>query len=269
MGADDARLGTLMTAARGAARKSAIAAAFGAAAAHYEAHAEVQRHAAEALAGGIAALGLPDAAKLLEIGCGTGLLSRALAASLPGARGLITDLSAPMVAACRGAMAPGRFVYAAMDGEAPAVGGAGLDLICASLAWQWFEDPAAAVHRLRPLLRAGGWLALATLGPASLGEWRLAHEAEGLAAGAPVFADPAAMVAGWRGEARLEHSHLRIAHASGRAFLDGLRGIGATTPRAGHRPLAPAALGRVLARFEHDHAARVSYEIVLVYLRAA
>ncbi len=56
---------------------------FAAAAENYDAAASVQRVAAERLAARIAALPLPDNPSILDIGAGTGFLTRALARHLP------------------------------------------------------------------------------------------------------------------------------------------------------------------------------------------
>ncbi|CCD03423.1 methyltransferase domain-containing protein, partial [Azospirillum baldaniorum] len=74
-------------------RKAAIAAAFGKAAPRYEEHAAVQRVAAERLAERVARLPLPPRPRVLEIGCGTGFLSRALRERIGPADWLFTDLS--------------------------------------------------------------------------------------------------------------------------------------------------------------------------------
>lgn len=248
-------------------RKARISAAFTRASATYDDHATLQRTAAAALATRIGVLDLPPTPHLLEIGCGTGLLTEALARALPDARALITDLSPAMVRACRARIAAPGFQFAAMDGEAPCVS-ATFDLICASLAVQWFEDFAGSLSALAGLLRPGGWLAVATLGPASLATWREAHTAEGLAAPTPDFADAAPLAAAWRGPAWIDRTTLTVTHASGRELLHSLRAIGADTPRAHHQKLSPGALRRVLARFERDHDATVHYQIVQLCLQA-
>jgi len=249
-------------------RKATIGAAFGRAAPLYDRDAIVQRQAAQALAARIAGLALPPAPLLLEIGCGTGLLTRALQHALPDAQGLITDLSPAMVESCR-AQRPGRHLYCAMDGEAPCVVGPHFDLICASLAFQWFDDPMRSLPALHALLRPGGWLAFATLGPASLAAWRDAHVAEGLTPPTQDFPDPAALAEAWpgRSDRRIERLAVAVAHSGGRAFLAGLRAIGAHTPRLNHTRLHPGQLRRVLARFERDHAATAQYEVALLCLR--
>lgn len=225
-------------------RKQRIAAAFGAAHRDYDSDAPLQRHAAAQLAARIAALPLPPAPRILEIGCGTGLLSAALARMRPDAGFLFTDLAPAMLESCRARLAgPVSASYLAMDGERPALAGGRFDLICASLAFQWFDDPPAAIRRLRGLLRPGGWLAYATLAAGTLEGWRQAHAACGLQAGTPDF-PPEADLPGC-----LEAETV-ILPGDAASLVRQWRGIGATAPRPGHRPLQPGALRRVMRAFD-------------------
>lgn len=114
--------------------KAAVAAAFSSAADTYDDSAGLQREVAERLAGRIAGLPLPGQPRILEIGCGTGFLSRALCSLNPSAL-VVTDISQAMLARCRetlGDIRTARFLT--MDGEEPrAAAGSGFDLICSSL----------------------------------------------------------------------------------------------------------------------------------------
>jgi len=223
----------------------AVARAFGRAT-DYDAHAALQRMVARRLADRIAALALPPSPHILEIGCGTGVLGAALIDSLPGARWTMTDIAPEMVERARR-----RFVrydnicFAVMDGEAPGMHGR-FDLICASLVFQWFEDLPSAVKRLRALLRPSGRLMFSTLAEGSFHEWRHAHG--DLPFGMRDYPDIAALRA--MGLDVVEAGHIPMGHSSARAFLHGLKGIGAGTARAGYRPLPPGQLRRVMARFE-------------------
>ena len=225
-----------------------VAAAFDRAA-DYDRHAIVQRHVAAALADGIAALPLGDAPRVLEIGCGTGLLGAALLDRLPGARWLMTDIAPAMVERARQRFASRPEVrLAMMDGERPDVAGP-FDLICSSLAAQWLADLPGAVARWRALLAPAGRLAFTTLAAGSFAEWRRAHR--DLRCG--IHAYPSADELAAMGlEVSVEALALR--HADAREFLQGLKAIGAGTPRPGHRPLPPARLREVMARFEREGA---------------
>ena len=249
------------------ARKSRVAAAFGAAAAGYDAAADLQRQVAENLATRIAALPLPPAPRVLEIGCGTGFLSRALAPRLPGARWLISDLAGPMVRECRRGFV-GDAAFLVMDGEHPCLTG-GFDLICASLALQWFGDIPAALAGWAALLNPGGHLAAATLAAGTFATWKDAHRRLGLVAGVPDYPDAARLAAALPGNAttRLEITPVRVAHPDGRSFLDGLRRIGAHVPAEGHRPLSPGQLRRVLRAFEPPAGLTETYQTAYLTVR--
>lgn len=235
-----------------------VAARFDAAAATYDAHSPVQRHAAARLAGLIATAGLPPRPRVLEIGCGTGHLTRRLTQHLPGARILATDIAPAMVAACRAGL-PG-LDYAVMDGCRPSVAGP-FDLVCANLAAQWFVDLPAALAHLAALLAPSGMLAVSLLGAETFREWRAAHARQGLTAGSLPFPDtPQCRAIFPPGQLRLDVETWQDRPASALDFLRSLRAIGADTPAPGHAQLSPAQLRGVLR--ELGAAPTVSYEVV-------
>ena len=236
---------------------------------HYSGYADIQRLIAGELASRIAQLNLPDAARVLEIGCGTGFLTRELLDRKIGHDWLITDKAPAMVERCRSAVGeePGR-EFAVLDGEY----GLGMiegrfDIICASMAMQWFDDLSNAVQRLIARLGSGGHLVFNTLASGTFSEWRDAHEQCGLEAGAIVFPEANALIALLRSfspeiltvERHVEH------HDNARKFLDRLKCIGAATPRPSHVPLAPGDLKRVMAAFDRA-GAQTTYEVVTCHI---
>lgn len=242
-----------------------VARAF-AAAADYDRHARVQRLVARELARRIAALPLPPAPRVLEIGCGTGFLTQALREQGLAGDWLVTDVAPAMVERARARLGSG-YSYAVLDGECGEPEGGPFDLICASLATQWFRDEPAALARWREWLRPGGDVMVATLGPGTFAEWRAAHAAEGYAPGTPAFTPPSAFESlGLAQPPTLELYRER--HADARAFLHALRGIGAGTAAPAHRPLSPGALRRVMRRFEAAGAI-TTYEVVTCHLSHA
>lgn len=244
--------------------KQAVARAFDGAEG-YDAAAVIQARVAEGLATRVAALPLATAPRVLEIGCGTGLLTAALHQRITPGAYLATDLAPAMILRCRARLGSGpRFVV--MDGERPCLA-PGFDLVCSSLAAQWFEDLPGALTRLAGLLAPRGHLAVATLAAGTFAEWRQAHADIGLTAATPNYPTAADLEA-----LRVPGCTVAVAyeplvevHADGRAFLNALRAIGAGTP-AGRAPLSPGSLRRVLRRFEAA-GARVTYEIATLLIQ--
>ncbi len=242
-----------------------IQAAFDAAADSYDAAAPVQRAVAERLADKIAALPLPERPRILEIGCGTGFLTAALADRLRNAEWLVTDLAPRMLGACRTRVGPA-FDFEVMDGERPSLGDRRFDLICSSLALQWFDDLPSGVARLCRLLAPGGWLAVSTLAEGTLREWRQAHADLDLACGGHAFPGPAKLAAMFGPGGRLQIETVVQAHPDARGFLGDLKAIGAGSPAPGRRPLSPKDLKRVMRRFD-ELGSSARYEVAYGFRR--
>lgn len=247
--------------------KQSVARAFDRADA-YDGHAHVQARVAAGLAEAIAGQPLARRPRVLEIGCGTGLLSAALRERVAIGEMLVTDIAPHMVARCRDRLgdAPGLH-FSVMDGERPCVA-PGFDLIASSLAAQWFEDLPGALSRLARLLAPGGLLALTTLVAGTFEEWAAAHAGTGLAPATPAYPALDALVgvrlddcvSVVRGERLHEH------HRDGIAFLRSLRAIGAGTPASGSGPKGGGALRPVLRAFETGGGS-VTYAIATCLVR--
>ena len=236
----------------------------------YAGHAHVQRRIAADLAVKIAALDLPETPRILEIGCGTGFLTQELLARGVDGEWLITDKAPAMVARCREAMgaAPERR-FALLDGEY----GLGaldqkFDLICASMAMQWFDDLPNTVSKLLQLLEPGGRLVFNTLAADTFSEWHEAHRSIGRESGALRFPELEEIKAqlNFRSTVSLNSQAYKERFSDARAFLKGLKAIGAATSRAGHAPLPPGDLRRVMQAFEAGGAS-VTYEVLTCHFR--
>ena len=141
---------------------------FARAIATYEAQASVQRFAAERLAELLGETLHTLAPRLLEIGCGTGLLSRLLAARFAPSELVVNDLCAEM-GVCFANVPRVRF----LPGDAQTVPWPGLfDAIVSASAIQWFDDLDAFARRCADALPKGGVLAVSSFGPATLREVR-------------------------------------------------------------------------------------------------
>ena len=236
----------------------------------YDRHASVQRQAAEALAERVGRLPLPSRPDILEIGCGTGLLSRALLARLPHARWLLTDVAEAMVARCAAAIGPREDVrYAVMDGEAPELPPAGFDVIVSSFTFQWFSDLPGSLARLAGLLRPGGTLAFATMIEGSFAEWREAHQT--MTGSEPAMnhypsAHALKAMAPPGLSAHIVEALLVEEHGNARAFLRSLRAIGAHRPLRPQPPVDAGALRRTMVRFEAT-GSRISYRVAYAIMK--
>ncbi|MBM4296079.1 MAG: methyltransferase domain-containing protein [Deltaproteobacteria bacterium] len=138
-------------------------------AASYDRHAAVQRFMAQELlrrAGGAAA----RAARILEIGCGTGYLTEQLRRANDQALVVALDLDPALVQRARARMAqdPG---VAWVVADAETWGGRGVfDLVIANASFQWLTRPEAALRACFRSLKPGGRLAFSSLGPRTFQE---------------------------------------------------------------------------------------------------
>lgn len=251
-------------------RKARIAARFGAASPNYDAASGLQKEAALRLARRVQALALPAAPRVLEIGCGTGHLTRALAPAI-GGEWTVTDIAPAMVEECARCCAGTGIAarFAVLDGEHPDLAAGGFDLIVSSLAAQWFEDLPGALAAWSRLLAPGGCIALATLGHGSFAEWRAAHAEVGLAAATHEYPDAAGLARGFPPdmEVTVAEEALTEPFAAPIEFLRRLRAIGADTPAAGTRPLSAGQLRRVMKALTRQGAASIGYHLLYATAR--
>lgn len=249
------------------ARKALIGAAFAAAAERYDDCADVQRCVAHRLAA-MAAHETPGTeGPILEIGCGTGLLTREIRRYWPTAELIATDLVPEMVDATARQRLAARTMT--MDGELPVFDGPRFAMILSSLTFQWFTDLPGALARLRGLLRPGGSLWFATMGAESFASWQVAHAQAGVTSGLPDYPDLAALRAMLApfGGAIVHEEHLPVPQPGGQALIRHFRTIGAHVPRPDYRPLGPTALRRAIDTFDAA-GGRTSYHILYGRLSA-
>lgn len=200
--------------------------------------------------------------RILEIGCGTGLLTEHLHACWPEAEILATDFAPNMLA--RAKMRLGEAVsYHQMDAAAPDVSGP-FDVICGNLIMQWLPEPEKVLRNLAGLLAPDGVFAVSTLLDGTFAEWQQACQQEGRQAATPVYPEladaqswrPAAFSGGWAEQDIVQ------AFADGMDFVRHLKATGASTPREGAVPLSAVQLRRVALRFQQAGCAvtwRVGY----------
>lgn len=144
--------------------KRHVAASFSRAARSYDAAADLQRDVGHHL---LALLPALDVERWLDLGCGTGYFTRALAQRF-GTAGVGLDLAEGMLRHARPNGGAQHWVCA--DAERLPVAAASTDLVFSSLALQWCGDFDAVLRGTRHALRTGGVLAFSSLSAGTLSE---------------------------------------------------------------------------------------------------
>ncbi len=105
--------------------------------------------------------GFPPEGAVLDAGCGTGSLARAMAARWPGRRVVGIDIAEPYVAYARGETRTAPPVFEHGDLTALPYADGAFTGAAAQLALNFVPDPLQALHELRRVTRPGGTLAAA------------------------------------------------------------------------------------------------------------
>jgi malonyl-CoA O-methyltransferase len=235
--------------------KGAISRSFSAAAGAYDGWAAAQDEIAEALVRRLPVGFSP--ARVVELGCGTGLLAARLLRRFPAATFLGLDLAEGMIATCRRRFAEeprARFVVA--DAEGPVLCTRAVDLVAASCSAQWFADPAGTFRRWAAAVAPGGLLAAALLVRGSFPELDAAHRA---ALGTPFRGLPlpsedeavAALSPPGIVPLVVEAASVAARYPSAREALGSFRGIGAVLrEQPGRDVLGAGRTRRLLAEYQ-------------------
>lgn len=137
----------------------------------YDGAAAVQRAMARSLVAALRSLGRRDFPRVLEIGCGTGLLTAQIARRLLVREYFANDVNEECGPRLDKVLGPGRggeLRFLAGDVERLEQLPAGLDLVVSNAVFHWLEDPEALLGRLAHALTDGGCLAFSTFGPENL-----------------------------------------------------------------------------------------------------
>lgn len=236
----------------------------------YDAAASLQARVAARLAGHLREA-MPAPASVLEFGCGTGQLTRLLKQQWPQARVVASDIAQGMVKSCA-RHSPAHALV--MDAEAPAFAEQSFDVVCGSLAAQWFLDGPSALRGLQRLLKPGGVLGLTTLGPGTLKEWHAACASAGVQVARYDYPSLAELAAARSGFVRAEQESVEAyteQYPGGLALLSSLRSLGADMRPHGSRPFTPGELRRAIAQFDralnHSGKNQASFQVITLLLR--
>ncbi|WP_404360655.1 malonyl-ACP O-methyltransferase BioC [Methylotuvimicrobium sp. KM1] len=112
---------------------------------------------------------------VVDLGCGTGFLTKALLDAENVERIVALDIALPMLHAARQKLGDtGRLHYICGDAESPPLNTSSVDTVVSNLALQWCRDLTAVFCGLHRILKADGELVFSTFGPQTLCELKRA-----------------------------------------------------------------------------------------------
>ena len=222
--------------------RAAMRSHFNKAASAYDAHAVLQREVAQRLLERLVLIRL-EPETILDLGCGTGFCTRALARRYPGARVLGLDIAPAMAGQARRRLGWrqrwfGRQSYGCGDAEQLPLADRSVDLVVSSLTIQWC-DPRRTFAEVARVLRPGGLFLFSSMGPDTLKELRQAWRAVDETPHVHPFLDMHdlgdMLHGGGFADPVMDMEHLLMTYATVEAALRDIRGIGAANADTSRR----------------------------------
>ncbi len=236
--------------------KNHVIAGFNRGAETYTDVAHLQARVAGALAEKLVGI---SAEKILEIGCGTGLLTQHLFNQFPKANFLLTDISPSMLKQCHARFkAFPNAKLLCVDGEhldaLP-----NFDLITSSMTMHWFNDFALSLSRIQQKLTKRGRLVFTLLGANSFSEWRAMCEFFHYPIATPYFPSVSYLREQFP-DANFQVDVIHETYPNTYTFLATLKSLGATATRNGYASLSVKEMRRLIRHFNTP--ITVTYEVI-------
>ncbi|NGP86982.1 methyltransferase domain-containing protein [Fodinibius halophilus] len=253
--------------------KEKIAVNFGSAAPEYHKQATLQKEAAERL---IASLKpwrdiLPKG-PIIELGCGTGFVTKGLATLYPNREIVATDLSPRMVEYCQEQLSDfDNLTFAVRDAENVPEGEPEYALTISGFTAQWFKDPAQTLGKWLEAIKPGGLLLTSFPGNESFPEWKQKCEELGLPYTGNELPDIEELVVKMSlGPAQIDYYEDTVTQTfeSAEQFFREFKYIGASTQKKG-RALTPKELSLLIDHWNEsaDGDITVSYHLVFLAVK--
>lgn len=236
--------------------KENIIRCFNAGAKTYHASADIQLIAAKKLVDSLPEFPVHT---ILEIGCGTGILSEFLLKKFPQATILLTDIAPEMIKITRQRFANHANVQVVcMDGEQLSLSST-YDLIISGTTLHWFTQLSSSLQNFIEKLTPTGCLAFSLLGTDTLQEWKELCATKNIIPGTPVFPSLTQLKAQFP-EIGFLVENCNQAYPDVFTFLRTLKKIGATATTSGYLPLTVGQLRNILRANTSQF--NINYEII-------
>lgn len=256
--------------------KRAVSCSFSRFSSTYDEYAEAQAIAASMLVSMIKEnlSAIPDG-PVLEIGCGTGFVSRQLIPAFPDHMFLITDISGSMADTCRAHLMElgldcSACLFAAYDGES-AWPENSFAMIFSGFTFQWFSDIRDSLTRLIKALKPGGILAFSVQTDGSFKEWKeacLGMQIPFTANPLPAFDQVFSILSVPGAELKAWEEQVIVKYSTSADFFRALKKIGAGTKTSGDH-LSPSMMKRLIKGWDAAVGQNVcvTYSAGLFFLR--
>ncbi|MBE3594138.1 MAG: malonyl-ACP O-methyltransferase BioC [Candidatus Carbobacillus altaicus] len=245
----------------------------------YETYAEVQREMAERLMARLAHVEGPHRTSVravLDIGAGTGVLTRLLFERYPNAEITALDISETMLERAREQLGATQVHWIQADVETWKCPRR-YEVIASNAAFQWLNRPSEVVRKLSGCLEDGGMMAVATFGPRTFWELFFAFRQAGDPAPRrgptlpPMrFWSEAVHACGLQVEV-LERVRMYRVYPSVRDFLKTVKKMGASHAPKSDRPLSRRVLTRMEAWYNETFAVpggvQATFEVIVAVAR--
>ncbi len=217
----------------------------------YQDQADIQRQVAQSLASYID--GQPK--KILEIGCGTGLLTTQLIKRFPLAQLTATDMSREMLdRAQTNITKDGQSLgirFELLNPEKDSIQES-FDLIVASMVVHWFQEPVETIKRICNALDHNGRFYFSTIGPDCFGEWQQVLKSHELPIGLRIPPQLPGL---------FEQDYKPVTYPSAQDFLHHLKATGTNRPRLDYTPLSLTQLKRAMVGLEQQSGTTLTWHI--------
>lgn len=221
----------------------------------YDESATIQAAVAERLAKKIVHV---PASSILEMGCGTGLLTKQLLPHFSKSHIHLVDIAPAMIAFCQKRFEKESLHFSCMDGEEPKFDKK-YDLIVSSMTLHWFNNIKKSIEVFKNQLLPKGRLIFSMLGKNSLFEWHDICRQHDFPIPTPSFPDRMQLQSDFP-ELQITTEIMTERYETIYHFLTTLKKIGATATHPFYQPLSSGKMRTLLRQYQKE--ITISYEVI-------